>query len=261
MTRRDRVALQPGYVLQLRPYRDTSALVEAFTRDLGRVGLVARGIRRPKSAMQGALQPFQGLLLSWVGGGDLGTLVSAEMEGADRLSGRTLFCGYYLSELLLRLLVRHDPHTRLYEAYVRAIRALSAARDGAALERSLRVFEKRLLQELGYGLLLEQEAEGGCPIDPDCLYTYRLEKGPLRGDGATGVRVHGRTLLALARDALEDPGCLKEAKRLLRAALGLYLGDRPLKSREFFRKAAVSLSWHGPPAAAGCPVRTPHGDQ
>jgi DNA repair protein RecO (recombination protein O) len=252
MTKSDRIALQPGFVLQLRPYRDTSALVELFTRDVGRVGLVARGARRPKHGTQGTLQPFHPILVSWVGGGDLGTLTSAEADGPPLpLKGKPLFCSYYLNELLLRLLARHDPHPRLHADYGAAIARLAQAGDAAALERTLRIFEKRLLQELGYGLLLEQEAEGGVPVDPSRMYSYRLEKGPLPGEDPTGMQVQGHTLLGLAREEIEGTECLREAKRLLRAALALYLGDRPLRSREFFRKAAAGSSRDAPgrPAA------------
>jgi DNA repair protein RecO (recombination protein O) len=252
MTRSDRITLQPGFVLQLRPYRDTSALVEIFTRDAGRVGLVARGARRPKQGAQGTLQPFQPILVSWAGRGDLGTLTSVEADGLPpSLKGKALFCSYYLNELLLRLLARHDPHPRLHADYGVTIARLAQAEDVAALEQALRIFEKRLLQELGYGLLLEQEAEGGVPVDPGRMYSYRLEKGPLPGEDPTGMQVQGRTLLGLASEDIEDAECLREAKRLLRAALALYLGDRPLRSREFFRKAAAGSSRDAPsrPAA------------
>jgi DNA repair protein RecO (recombination protein O) len=239
----DRVALQPGHVLRMQPYRDTSALVELFTRDLGRVGLVAKGARRSKGGAQGALQPFQAILASWVGRGDLGTLTSAELDGQPlRLQGRSLFCGYYLNELLLRLLARHDPHPQVYEDYRLTVARLADAQEACALERALRVFEKRLLKGLGYGLLLEKDAEGGLPVEPERPYRYRLEKGPWPGEHGEGVSVQGRTLLALARESLDDAQCLREAKSLLRAALALYLGERPLRSREFFRKTALGVS-------------------
>jgi DNA repair protein RecO (recombination protein O) len=247
MTKPNRVALQPAYILHHRPYRDTSLLIEAFTPDLGRVGLVARGARADRSRMQGLLQPFCPLLLSWSGRGDLGTLSAAEAKGAPlRLRGTRLFCGYYLSELVLRLLPRHAPHPALYHAYEAALYALESSASAPEQERVLRLFEKRLLQESGYGLLLECEADTERAIVPDRLYRYQLEKGPLPHDtpdpGRTpditpGIPVHGSTLLGLAREALDDPVNLREAKALMRAALALYLGDRPLKSREFYRQA------------------------
>jgi DNA repair protein RecO (recombination protein O) len=194
--------------------------------------------------MQGVLQPFYPLLLTWGGRGELATLSAAEVQGSVvRLSGTRLFCGYYLNELLLRLVPRHVPHPGLYQAYEAALYALAAAAEAADRERALRLFEKCLLQESGYGLLLEREAESERPIDPDRLYRYQLEKGPLPygiqqdPSGASGLQVHGRTLLGLATDHLYDPASLKEAKVLMRAALALYLGAKPLKSREFYREA------------------------
>ena len=237
MTKRDRVLLAPGQVLASRPYRNTSALLEVFTRDHGKVAMVARGARRPSSGLQAVLQPFQPLLLSWAGRGDLMTLTAAELGAVgDGLNGRALYCGYYLNELLLRLLGRHDAHQGLYHAYERALTALAQATDHERLERTLRLFEKQLLRELGYGLLLDREADGGEPVQPQLTYEYELEKGPVREGSGRGVRVQGSTLLALARDALQQPDSLREAKSLMRAALSLYLGDKPLKSREFFRQ-------------------------
>jgi DNA repair protein RecO (recombination protein O) len=240
MTRYERVTLQPGYVLQHYPYRNTSLICETYTRDFGRVGLVARGARAPRSRMQGLLQPFQPLLLSWSGRGELATLTTAELAASPRhLASEALFCGYYVNELLLRLLPRHAAHTALFPVYEATLEALQqAARSSVGRERALRLFEKRLLQEAGYGLLLDREAGGDRPVEPDRRYRYQLEKGPLPEESsAAGIDVQGRTLLGLARDALVDTVSLSEAKQLMRAALALYLGDKPLKSREFFRKA------------------------
>jgi DNA repair protein RecO (recombination protein O) len=237
--KRERVALQPAYILHHLPYRNTSMLIEAFTHDFGRVGLVARGVRTQRSRLSGVLQPFAPLLLSWSARGELGTLSAAEVCGTPLLlHGKTLFCGYYLNEILMRLLARHMGPGLLYQAYEQALSALAACAEGAAQERVLRLFEKRLLWESGYGLLLEREAESGRPIAPERTYRYQLEKGPLPDEETNaGVAVHGSTLLGLARDELVDARNLREAKHLMRAALALYLGNRPLKSREFYQQA------------------------
>lgn len=228
--------LHPAYILHQRPYRDTSLLLEVFSRDHGRFGLVARGARGPRSRIRGLLQPFQPLLLSWSGRAELGTLHSVEADGAaPRLTGTTLYSGFYLNELLMRLLQRLDPHPGLYAAYAEAL-------DGLQTEalRPLRLFEKRLLEALGYGLLLDCEADSGEPVDAGTEYVYALESGPARCAGAAtgGLRLSGRSLLSLAAEELADAQSLSDAKRLLRAALGLYLGDRELKTREVF--AAVT---------------------
>ncbi len=231
----ERIQLAAGYLLHQRPYRETSALLELFTETHGRIGLVARGVRSARSRQRGDLQPFRPLRLSWSGRGDLGTLTAVESDGADTLlQGRVLYSGFYLNELLMRLLTRHDPHPLLYRYYRDCLRRLSA---GEPLEQTLRLFEIRLLQEAGYGLQLETEVDSGETVQADALYDYHLESGPSRLDSAsaTGFVFSGASLLAIARGDLTEPAVVHDAKRLLRAALKLYLGDKPLKSRELFK--------------------------
>jgi DNA repair protein RecO (recombination protein O) len=228
------ITLQPGYILHQRPYRDTSALLELWTRDHGRVGAVARGVRTARSRWRGLLQPFRPLLLSWSGRGELVTLTGAECEAsAALLGGRAVLSGFYLNELLLRLLPRHDPHPVLFDRYGGTLEDL---RRAASYERALRLFERSLLEELGYGLALDCDAETGDAIVPERLYRYELERGPVAVPSGvhSALVVRGATLLGLARGELEEEGVLQEAKRLMRAALALYLGDRPLRSRELF---------------------------
>ncbi|MGA7800265.1 MAG: DNA repair protein RecO [Gammaproteobacteria bacterium] len=226
-----RVTLQPAFILHQRPFRDSSTLLELFTRDFGRVGLVARGARGGKSRLRGTLQAFRPLFVSWVSRGELGTLSAAEPAGPSQpLSGSAVFSGFYVNELLLRLLPRQDSHPELFAPYADVVRELGE-HDG---ERPLRVFEKRLLESLGYGLLLDCDAETGAVLEPHALYEYRLEIGPLTAAGGRpqGLRMAGSSLLSLHREELMDPQSMADAKRLLRAALALYLGDRPLKTRE-----------------------------
>lgn len=236
MNERQCVTLQPAYLLHRKPYRDTSLILEAITPEYGRVGLVAKGARRPRSRLPGLLQPFLPLLLSWSGRGELFTLTDAEGRGPLVMPpGRLSISGFYLNELLLRLLPRDDPHEALFHAYGEALGRL--ARDSEA-EWGLRLFEKRLLEAMGYGLQLTHEGEGaGALIQPDRQYCYHLEVGPLPAVGPTqGPLLTGRTLLALAgEETAVTPEVRSEAKHLMRAALALYLGDRPLKSRELFR--------------------------
>lgn len=240
MTRR--VENSPGYVLHSRPWRETSLIVETFTPEHGRVGLVARGVRRARSRFRGLLLPFHLLLLSWSGRGELPTLTGADTEGPIRtLRGRALFSGFYLNELLLKLLPRNDAHPELFDDY----RYTLAALDGnGALDAALRTFEKRLLDALGYGPTLDRAADTGTPVSPDRHYRYVPQRGPVEDAGDAGAEegpmVSGRTLLALAGGRLGegDEGERTEARRLMRAILAPHLGPRPLGSRQLFMRAA-----------------------
>jgi len=236
-----KTTLEPAWILHHHPYRDTSLLLEVFSREHGRLGLVARGARSIKSRWRGRLQAFTPLLLSWNLRGDLGTLTDLDMQGTPGIGGgRQLLGACYLNELLLRMLARHDPHPALFDAYGQALEDLVAREEAA-----LRLFEKRLLQELGYGLLLDREADTGLPVSADGLYEYRLERGPVRCDNETGSGpvVHGTSLLALAAENLEDPLVCRECRLLMREALSPYLGSRPLRTRDVLREfTALNLS-------------------
>lgn len=230
-----RTELTPAYVLHGRNYRETSVLLEVLSREYGRVGLVARGARGGRSRLRGVLRPFLPLLVSWSGRGELGTLTGAEADGPVRLpEGAMLAGGFYLNELLIRLLARNDPHPALFDAYDRALVRMS---ERGTVEPALRVFETRLLSELGYALLLSRES-GGEPVRRDRLYRYHLEEGPVAvpriTDGMLGV--HGETLLAMAAEDYANERVLAEAKQLNRAALSQYLGGRPLRSRDLVRR-------------------------
>lgn len=233
-----RIMQEPAYVLHQHAYSETSLLLELFTRLHGKVGVVAKGARRPRSPLHAALIPFQPLSVSFTGRGELPTLTSAEpLMPAPVLAGPLLFCGLYLNELLQRLLHRHDPHERLFEQFSQALNQLP---DSATPEPVLRLFEKRLLEEIGYGLVLEHEADSGAVIAPASRYRYLSERGPMPyTPGGEGIPVHGSTLLALSVERLEDTTVLQEAKQLLRALLARQLGDRPLASRDLFQPAAA----------------------
>jgi DNA repair protein RecO (recombination protein O) len=240
MTDTSRVSLEPAWILHHYPYRDSSLLLEVFTREYGRIGLVARGARSARGRWRSQLQILRPLLLSWTLRGELGTLTGAETrEVLEMPPGRQVLCACYLNELLLRLLRRYDPHPGLYTAYEEALAGLPVSGEPA-----LRIFEKRLLQELGYGLLLDQEADTGARLAPDGLYEYHLERGPVRCDDGQGhgLLVHGASLLALYNDNLGDPQTCREVKFLMRAALARYLGPKPLRSREVLRQLTLLSS-------------------
>ena len=227
---------QAGYVLHTYPYKETSLIVEAFTRNFGRVALLARGARRPRSAMRGVLLSFHPLRLGWSGSAELGNLISAEWSGAlQPLGGRALMCGFYLNELLLRLLPRDDPHESLFQVYSEALKQLS---EGSPQGSVLRSFEKRLLSELGYAPLLEREAVSGEPIEPSRRYVYEPDKGPVATSraGNGDFIVSGQTLLDLAADEFTRPETRDEARMLLRSLIGQRLHGQVLHTRAVLRE-------------------------
>lgn len=227
---------QPAFVLHSYPFRETSLIIEAFTRDAGRIALVARGARRPRSTLRGLLRSFQPLLLSWSGKTELRTLHKAEWHGAYApLAGLSLICGFYLNELLLRLLARDDPHERLFTVYQETLEALAAHGGSAA---TLRRFEKHLLRELGYGLVLDRDADTGAPIAAEARYTYVVDRGPVAGGGdeaGNGVELNGQTLIDMQSDNYTTMATLQQSKALMRALINHYLGDRTLHTRQLLR--------------------------
>ncbi|OIP13964.1 MAG: DNA repair protein RecO [Betaproteobacteria bacterium CG2_30_59_46] len=225
---------QPGYVLHTYPYRETSLIVEVFSRDFGRLPLMARGARRPKSAVRGLLLSFQPLSLSWFGKAELRTLHSAEWQGGQPLlQGTALICGFYLNELLLKLLHRDDPHEQLFLYYQETLQELARRTDYAAV---LRRFEINLLKELGYALTLEHDADSGAAIEPDAPYRYVFECGPVRqNNGQNGVELWGKTLLDMAANDYGDPVTLQQSKALMRALINHYLGEGTLHTRQILK--------------------------
>lgn len=231
---KQRIQDQIGFVLHSYPFRETSLIVEVFTRHHGRVPLVARGARRPRSALRGLLMNFQPLQLSWFGKHEVRTLHSAEWQGGQPLlQGTALMCGFYLNELLLNLMARDDPHERLFDYYQDTLLLLAQEQDHAF---TLRNFEKHMLQELGYALDLEHEAGSGQPIVPERRYRYILERGAVADtDNAQGMPVSGKTLLDMAADDYRDAETARQSKQLMRMLLDHYLAGKPLHTRELMR--------------------------
>jgi len=227
------IILQPAFVLHRRAYRETSLIIELFTQDGGRISVVARGIRKARSRMAALLQPFMPLLVSCHGKGELQTLSQAEPNGYTQvLSGSNLRCGFYLNELLMRLLPKHDPHVQLFEVYRQTLEELNKISAEGTREKVLRLFEKKLLVEIGYGLPLKQEQQ----FDNESRYRFDVEQGflPCVQDrsGQSGIFA-GKTLNALLSENFEDSQSLQEMKRLMRFVLATLLG-RPLESRRLF---------------------------
>ena len=222
---------EPGFILHAYPYKETSLIVEAFTRRFGRVGLLARGARRPRSAMRGVLLSFHPLRLTWSASTELGTLISAEWGGGQpSLAGIGLMCGFYINELLLRLLPRDDPHEALFDEYGKALSRLSEG--GEAQAAILRGFERRMLAELGYAPVLDRDAANGTAIEAAKHYTYEAERGPVESRRTNGDSViSGRTLLDMAADNYEDARTRDEARRLMRVLIAERLGGQSLHTR------------------------------
>lgn len=229
-----RVLQQPAFVLHRRPYQERSLLLEVFSRDYGRLGIIAYGAAATRSRLKGSLQPFTPLALSWNSRGELARLQDAEELGLPwALLHSKVLAGLYVNELLVKLLPRHDPQPQLFTFYSSVLSILSSAEP---TEPALRQFEKQLLGELGYGLNLERSVDDDQPIIAEAHYCYVLDQGA-RSNTANepGIAVSGRGLLALREDCLSDPLLLREVKRLTRAALAAQLRGKTLRTRELYR--------------------------
>lgn len=233
---RNRVELTPAWVLHTRPYKETSLIVEVFSRTHGRVALVARGARRPGSSLRGDLIAFQPLLLSWFGSGELKTLHAAEWQGGvPQLAGLPLLCAFYLNELLLRLLPRDDEHAALFDAYGRAVRELVARPE--QVEPVLRRFELTLLAQTGYGIALDHDVDG-LPVVAGQRYRFLRGRGLLPVPDSVhddGIALTGEALLGMAQGNFADSLTLQQAKLLMRSLLADLLGDAPLHTRKLLR--------------------------
>lgn len=232
-----RVLLQPAYVLHRRAYRETSFLVELFTKEHGRLTVVAKGVRKLRSTSSGLLQPFVPVLVSWAGKGELMALSHIEANGeVVRLQGECLFAGFYLNELLMCLLQKWDAHEELYAMYEKTLSALQSNRLN---QKTLRVFEKYLLEDLGYGLLPKSDALLKTRLLPDKHYRFIPEQGFVLselGDPSQSQSTifSGKSLLTIAGEKWDDEQSLQDAKRLTRFVLAPLLGARPIHSRRLF---------------------------
>jgi DNA repair protein RecO (recombination protein O) len=232
VTTRNRQQDELAFVIHSYPFRETSLLLDVFSRHHGRLAIVARGARRPGSALRGLLMNFQPLLLSWFGKGEVRTLHSTEWQGGQPyLQGKALMCGFYLNELMVNLLVRDDPHEQLFDYYRTTLLRLAQESNHAA---TLRCYEKHLLQELGYALTLDKEAGNGKAVQTELCYRYEVEYGAVPDDGNpnNGFPISGKTLLDMAADNYDDPLTAQQSKQLMRILMNHYLGGKTLYTRE-----------------------------
>lgn len=224
-------------MLHRRAFGNSSLILEVFCAAHGRLAVLAKGAKRQRRGSAGAevLQPFRPLWLSWSGRGEVKTLIRGEPAGAAfDLSGSPLFCGFYLNELLVRLLGRGDPHEDLFAFYLAALTSLAQGEDPGSVLRQL---ELRLLHEIGYSVVLDREAESGRPVDPLKRYLVEPESAPREAPvHETQRTVSGETLLRLAGGDPLHGLIAREARALTSRLLAPHLGGRPLKSRELFRR-------------------------
>jgi DNA repair protein RecO (recombination protein O) len=226
-----RIQQQPAYILHHRPFRDTSLILDIVTRDHGKIALVARGSRSAKSRLAGVLRPFLPLRISWVARGDLGTLTGAEAAGPPTgIQGDAVLAAFYVNELLLHFLHRHDAQPEIFALYAEVISSLGSSQDMA---RCLRAFELEFMSLLGYALSFQPESATGADLDPEQNYEYRIEQGPVPVGRADGPMVFtGRVLQSIRARELDDPEILRAANRLLRQVINYHLGGKELKSRK-----------------------------
>lgn len=227
-----RIAEQPGFVLHSYPYRETSLIIDVFSRDFGRVALVAKGAKRPHSALRGVLQTFQPLGLSWSGKGEVRTLTTAEWVGGMLpLAGDALLCGFYVNELLVKFCARDDAHPALFNHYVLTLSRL--AHDEPAVQ-VLRSFERVLLRETGYAMNLMRTVTRQ-PVVPEGRYVFDPDRGVREAADDLHVQwpvMSGQTLIDMERDDYTNPQTAAQSKTLMRFLLNHYLGGTPLATRQ-----------------------------
>lgn len=226
-----RVASQPGFVLHSYPYKETSLIVDVFSRDYGRVALIAKGAKRPHSKLRGVLQTFQPLSVSWSGKTEVRTLTAAEwVGGLLPLEKSALLCGFYLNELLVKLLARDDPHPALFDHYIATLNYLAHDEPAPIV---LRKFERALLKETGVGGNFTLCTTTGRPVEQAEIYVVDPEQGPrLPHPADTSPRVSGKTLLDMEREDYSDSTTQTQSKFLMRFLLAHHLGGAPLNTRQ-----------------------------
>lgn len=231
MTAPRRVQQQPAYVLHHRPFRDSSQILDIITRDHGKIALVARGSRGSKSRLAGLLRPFLPLRVSWVARSDLGTLTGADADGAPLgLRGDAMLSAFYVNELMLNFLHRHDAQPEIFDLYKQVISVLGSTSN---ISVSLRSFELQLLSLLGYAVNVEHVSGTQQDLDSEQYYDYRVEQGPVPVNRTEGRLVFsGAVLKSIQAQMFDDPKVLRAANRLLREVIAYHLGGKELKSRK-----------------------------
>jgi len=229
------VYLQPAFVLRQRKYRETSVILDIFTVDYGRISLLARGVRKPKSKTAALLQPFIPLKISFFGSTELKILTEVEMNWPTiNLSGMALYCGFYINELVTYFLYSSDPHPEVFASYRQCLISLS---DESLIEPILRTFELELIDAIGFGLQFDYDVDNQ-PIDTNQRYQFQTELGLIvNGNGPYS----GASLKAIKNKDFSHPQVLSEAKILMRAVIDNLLQNKPLKSRTVINQVIKHL--------------------
>lgn len=229
---------QDCFVLRTTPYSESSLIVDMFTRNHGRINLLAKGARQKKSRFRGLIRPFRCLTANWSGKGNVPVLTGLKCESDDfQIASKDLYCRYYLNELLVRLILDRDPHEVLFDAYYLAMEHL---KEPASEFRTLRAFEKILLRELGYALNLTVESDSQLPIDRNKMYRYDFAKGPTLANSVDDQTISGETLLAIENGEFKTKQIKSESKHLLSAAIAHYLEGKPIHSRDIYSQTIRS---------------------
>ena len=233
-----RVENQPAYILHQRPFRDTSQILEVFTKEHGRLSIMSRGSRAPKSRLKNVLQPFRALVINWTGRGEMPTLTGAESasQSVAFLQGKSLACALYVNELMMYLTYKHDIHEALFSQYHQTINSLFEVDQ---LEQELRLFEVKLLENLGVPVDFSHVVDTGEKVREEIEYYYQIEHGLCEIHAHTRLKnipvLSGASLLAMSEGSFENAKTLKDAKLLMRYIINHYLAGKSLKSRELFR--------------------------
>ncbi len=225
----------PCYILHRRDYLESSLILEILSREHGRVSLIAKGAKRHKKQQGINYNLYQEYLLSWVSKSELGTLIDVELAiTMASMRPKQMMTGFYMNEIILRLLHKHESHPELYDSYKTTVRELSKNNTDQAL---IRYFEKILLQSLGYGVIFDQDLNTGNAIVAEEDYYYKFDFGPTSNNknSMEGVPISGKTLIGLNNETLADTKNKNEAKILLRSLLNQYLGEKPLESRKLYQ--------------------------
>ena len=226
-----RVKNEQCFVLHTTPFSETSLIVQLFTRTYGRISVLAKGARRLKSQFRGHIRPFVLSNASWVGKGNVPTLIEFQNETTpNRFDDEVFYCNTYVNELISRLVADRDPHPALFDEYCAAMQSLAEKSVDPFV--ILRIFEKNLIRELGYELVLRTEDDRKTPIDANCHYIYNFNSGPSPADPTDPDAIMGKTLIAIEAGQFTSPNVKKESRKLLERALTHYLEGRTVSSRE-----------------------------
>ena len=228
-----RVSKEPSFVIRTTPFSESSLIVDVFSRKYGRLNLLAKGARRKKSRFRGNLQKFCLLQMSWAGRGKVPTIRNLLLNNNFDISGNYFYSACYLNELLIKLLHNHDPHPKLFDAYQRSLERLVNSADEFG---TLRIFEKKILKELGYALILDTEANRIDPISNKKFYFYDFNSGPVPTQDSNEGSISGATLQALAIEEFHSNRVRLESRKLLDNAIRTYFNHKVLHCRDVYQQ-------------------------